>query len=83
VIPSFLAAFFIVFILSFGDLAATLLVVPPGKETAPIRIYNLMHYGADEMVSALSVLLIGLLFLVSGIFWAGYRKLAAYDRALG
>ena len=49
--PSLLAAFFIVFLLSFGDLGTTLLIIPPGRETIPIKIYNLMHYGAEKLGS--------------------------------
>ncbi|AUB85544.1 ABC transporter permease [Candidatus Thiodictyon syntrophicum] len=53
------AGFLIVFILAMGELGVTLLVVPPGVETLPVRIYNLMHYGAEEAVAALSLILLG------------------------
>ncbi|RLC24184.1 MAG: hypothetical protein DRH21_05910, partial [Deltaproteobacteria bacterium] len=51
--PGLLAAFFIGFILSIGELGTTLLIMPPGKTTLPVKIYNLMHYGAEQMVAAL------------------------------
>ncbi len=66
--PSLLAGGFIVFILSFGELGTTLLIIPPGKETIPIKIYNLMHYGADQMVAALSVVLVILVLAFSALF---------------
>jgi iron(III) transport system permease protein len=53
-----LTAFFIGFVLSFGELGVTLLVIPPGAETMPIRIYNFMHYGAEATVAALGLMLL-------------------------
>ncbi|WP_172965284.1 ABC transporter permease [Candidatus Thiodictyon syntrophicum] len=52
------AGFLIVFVLAMGELGVTLLVVPPGVETLPVRIYNLMHYGAEDAVAALSLILL-------------------------
>ena len=70
-----MAAFFIVFILAFGELGTTLLVMPPGRETIPIKIYNLMHYGAEDLVTALCIILIGLIFIISGSFFLIHHKL--------
>lgn len=74
---SLIAGFFIVFILSFGELGTTLLVIPPGRETVPIKIYNLMHYGAEQMVAALCLILIAIILAFSGLFLAFHKKLAA------
>jgi iron(III) transport system permease protein len=63
-----LAAAFIVFVLAFGELGTTLLVSPPGVETIPVKIYNLMHYGAQEMVAALCIILMTLIFIISSAF---------------
>lgn len=73
-IPSLLAGFFIVFILSLGELGTTLLIIPTGKETIPIKIYNLMHYGADQMVAALCVILITITLGLAGIFLLFYKR---------
>ncbi len=54
--PGLLAAFFLVMALSLGELGATLLVLPPGKGTLAVRLYNYLHYGAAQTVSALSLL---------------------------
>ena len=70
-----LAAFFIVFILAFGELGTTLLVIPPGRETITVKIFNLMHYGADDMVAALCIVLILCLLLISGILYLVYQRL--------
>ncbi len=75
--PSLITGFFIVFVLSFGELGTTLLVIPPGRETIPIKIYNLMHYGADQMVAALCVLLVAIVLAFSGLFLVFHKKLTA------
>jgi iron(III) transport system permease protein len=69
-----LAVFFIVFVLSLGELSTTLLIIPPGRETIPIKIYNLMHYGAEQEVAALCLILVGIIFSIAGFFLVGYRK---------
>lgn len=73
--PSLITGFFIVFILSFGELGMTLLVIPPGRETIPIKVYNLMHYGADQMVAALCLSLIAIILAFSGLFLIVHNKL--------
>ena len=77
--PGLLAAFFIGFILSIGDLGTTLLIMPPGKTTLPVKIYNLMHYGAEQMVAALCLVLIGIILAFSGIFYLAYKRIAKTD----
>ncbi len=72
---SLIAGFFIAFILSFGELGTTLLVLPPGRETVPIKIYNLMHYGADQMVAALCLILIVIILAFSGLFLIFHKRL--------
>ncbi len=67
------AAFF-VFILAFGELGTTLLISPPGVETVPIKIYNMMHYGAEQMVAALSIILMSIIFVMSSLFLWVLRK---------
>lgn len=71
---SLVIGFFFVFILSFGELSTTLLIIPPGRETIPIKIYNLMHYGAHQMVAALCLILILIIFTFSGLFLLLYKK---------
>jgi len=70
-----MAGFYLVFILSFGELGTTLLVIPPGTETIPIKIFNLMHYGADQMVAALCLILIAIILFLSGLFLLLHRRL--------
>jgi iron(III) transport system permease protein len=75
-----LAGFFIVFVLSFSELGVTLLVTPPGIETIPIKIYNLMHYGAESMVAALCLILAAIQALVAAVLWGTARALGPGPR---
>ncbi|MFH1777880.1 MAG: iron ABC transporter permease [Candidatus Omnitrophota bacterium] len=65
------AGWIIVFILCIGELGTTLLIIPAGKITLPLKIYTLMHYGAGKLVASLSVILViitlSVVLMVSGI----------------
>ncbi len=78
--PSAVVGGALVFVLSLHELAGTLLVVPPGYETLSVRIYSLYHYGASDLVAALSLLLgilgIGILGATTGL----WRWLTAHWR---
>ncbi len=74
--PSAVTAFFLVFICCFSELSATLLLVPPGRETIAVKIYNLMHYGADDMVASLC------LFIIMVMFLAGFICRTCYSRMI-
>ncbi len=51
--PAVVAAGGMAMIVAMGDLAATLLVAPPGVTTLSMRIFGLLHYGAEDRVAAL------------------------------
>ena len=51
--PGLLAAACMAMVVAVGDMAATLLVLPPGVSTLSTRIFGLLHYGAEDRVSAL------------------------------
>jgi len=72
--PHLLASLCLVAIFSFGDLATTLLVLPPGRETLPMRMYNLMHYGAHQLVAALCLVVIGIIGLMAGGGWWAWSR---------
>lgn len=65
------AALAIVFVLSLGEIGATLLVIPPGTGTVALRLYNLLHYGAPASTAGLALSMLGILLAAGGI-WAGY-----------
>ncbi|MCX8061811.1 MAG: hypothetical protein N3D16_04455 [Anaerolineales bacterium] len=56
--PGILFAATVVGILTLGELGATLIVIPAGKATLTLRIYNFLHYGANESVASLCLLLL-------------------------
>jgi iron(III) transport system permease protein len=51
-----LATWVIVFVLAFGELGVSILVVPPGEATLPIRIYTIIANTAPAHVAALALL---------------------------
>lgn len=55
--PGLLAAAGIVFIVTAGELGATLIVAPPGQATLTMRIYNYLHYGASSTVAGLCLMM--------------------------
>lgn len=63
--PGLLTGFFIGLVLSLGELGTTLLVIPPGLATLPIKLYNLIHYGAEAAVAALALILLALQLLLA------------------
>lgn len=41
------------FAIASGDLAASILVVPPGITTIPVRVFGLLHSGVDDQVAGI------------------------------
>jgi len=83
--PGLLAAAGILFVLSLGELGATLLVAPPGRATLTMRIYNFLHYGASDTVAGLCLTLTGvvLVFGLAVVFLlAGWSRLLKNGRAV-
>jgi iron(III) transport system permease protein len=60
-----MAAGFIVFIFSLGELASAIIVSPPGHSTLAIRIYNYLHFGNSKEVAGLCLVMI-LMILSAG-----------------
>jgi iron(III) transport system permease protein len=54
-LPSLAAATGLAAALSLGEIGAALLLVPPGGQTVALRLYNLLHYGADSRVASLAL----------------------------
>lgn len=55
------------FIFCMNELGTTLLIIPPGYGTLLLKIYNLMHYGANQMVAGMSLLLVAINLFSAGI----------------
>ncbi|MEW6428274.1 MAG: ABC transporter permease subunit [Thermodesulfobacteriota bacterium] len=56
--PGIFTAMVTVFVLTLANLGIALLVLPPGRETLPLKLYNYLHYGALETVFRMSILLV-------------------------
>ncbi len=60
------AAWLVALAVVLGEVAASILVVPPGVMTLSIRIFGLMHYGVEDQVAGICLVLITLFALVAG-----------------
>jgi ABC-type Fe3+ transport system permease subunit len=67
-LPRAAAAGAIVFVLALGEIGPVVLLSPPGRLTVSQHLFNLMHYGYDEVVATIALLLFGATALVT---WSG------------
>lgn len=61
-----LAAWLAAFCLGLGDLSATILVLPPGVDTIALRLFERLHFGAEDQVAAVSLALVAMFALGAG-----------------
>lgn len=61
--PGFLAGGYAIYLLALWDVETMVLIAPPGGETLALRIFNLLHYGHNNQVNALCLILLGLALL--------------------
>ncbi len=54
---------------ALGEIAIALLLCPPGSQTVALRLFNLLHYGADSSVAALALATMTLAALGGAIIW--------------
>ncbi len=71
-----IVAWFLVYLFSMIDLDTVILVHPPGQATLPVRIFNLLHFGRQEWVGALCLVLTGLTIIPYMIImlWGSKKK---------
>ena len=72
------AAWLLAAAVAFGDLASSLLVIPPGMDTIQRRVFGLVHAGVDEQVAAACLLMAAGYAGVAAICW---RLLARHSSA--
>ena len=78
--PRLLVAFLLVFIPSFSELSATILLYTGGTETIAIAIYRLNDLGQLEVVSALAVFTIAVVLALTALVnWLSGSSWAAAD----
>jgi len=81
--PSLIAAWAVCFVLALQELDVTVLVCPPGVTTLPVRLFTLMHYGPNRLVSALCVLMVGMVLLPAALATGIYLKARRLHRVRG
>jgi iron(III) transport system permease protein len=62
------AAWVVAFVLAFGELGASILVVPPGEATLPIRIYTIIANTPSSNVAMLALLQSAVIFVPVAAF---------------
>ena len=68
--PAFVVTWLVAFLISIGDLAASQLLLVPGSESLANRVFDRLHGGAYDQVSALFLsLLIFFAGVTAGILW--------------
>ena len=77
-----IAAWLVALAIAVGELAATVLVMPPqsGRTALSIQVFQLLHYGVDDRVAAISLVMVAGIAALTGI--AGVL-LKRKDRWLG
>lgn len=63
---------YVTYLMCLWDVEALVLIVPPGCESAAVRIFNLLHYGHNTQVNALCLLLL-IVALLPLAGWAVWR----------
>jgi iron(III) transport system permease protein len=63
--PTVVLAWLVGLAVAIGDLAASILVVPPGLTTLSIHIFGLLHYGVEDQAAAICLAMIGLFAVVA------------------
>lgn len=72
--PAMVSSGLIAFVVSFGEFTATQFLVSPGTTTIPVIIYTQLRSGLSPSISALSAILVGIMFaaaIVSAVVTRG------------
>jgi iron(III) transport system permease protein len=66
--PALIAAWLTSFAIAVGELPATVLVIPPQPSTTiSVRVFQLLHYGVDDRVAAICLVMVGAIAALTGI----------------
>jgi iron(III) transport system permease protein len=69
------AAWLVGFAVAVGELAATVLVLPPQTSTAiSVRVFQMLHYGVDDRLAAICLVMIAAIAALTGIAVALLRR---------
>ena len=71
---------FLLFCWGYSDLVAGAILAPAAMTTAPVRLYNLMHYGWSHRLSAMILVFVALPPVAGLAVWAGQRMVSWWLR---
>jgi len=57
----------VTFALTLGDLGSSVLLDPPGAGTFPVKLFNLLHYGAGDQVAGMALCILPIVYLLWGL----------------
>lgn len=77
-----LAAWFVVFVLGFGELPATNIVQPPGTITITFLIWTLLHTGVESHLAGVAVIMLSVIAAAAGCAVLGLAWLLKAQRRL-
>ena len=69
----YVVGFALAFFMTFAEEGIPLILMAPGKETITVKIYNYLHYGTSEYVSAFSVVILVFILLVEVLILLAVR----------
>ncbi len=49
--PAVAAAAWVAMLVAWGDVATSIMLLPPGATTVAVRVFSLLHYGVDDQVA--------------------------------
>ncbi len=74
-IPALALAWLVALAVATGDLAASILVVPPGMEMLSQRIFGLIHYGIEDQVAGICLVQVALFgAIAAAATWLAVRR---------
>lgn len=71
--PALIGCWLISFAISFGELSASHMTIPPGIDTVPRLALGWLHAGVNEMTAALTIVTVALIVGVSTLGWSLFR----------
>lgn len=78
--PGFLVAWAVTYIFCLSELGGALLVIPPGVDTMPVRLYNIMHYGSSSLVGGLGLALVIMTVIPMGLLFLYAKVVRTYEQ---
>jgi iron(III) transport system permease protein len=75
--PALAVAWLVALALALGDLAASILVVPPGVVTLPILIFRMLHYGVEDRAAGVCLAMAAIflaLAALAGVVALSWRR---------